>query len=72
MKYWFENHSNTVGGGLQSVYLLSSYSKDKHGVVCMPTNFRRSLSMYIARVLIKSSFDIIDNVYITPSKEGHE
>ncbi len=66
---WFENDSNDVSSIDTYVFLLSSVSSRKTGIYVHPFNFRKSLSLYIARnrdIISPTDFLIHNNVYLAP------
>jgi hypothetical protein len=66
MLYFFENTNNNIGCNQQHIYFMSSVSNNKHGLVCIKDNVRLSISLFTARRLLCSSFQIKDNVYLAP------
>jgi hypothetical protein len=66
---WFENSGNDTSNIDTYVFLLSSVSSRKRGVFTHPFNFRRSLSLYIARnrdIISTTDFRTHNNVYLAP------
>jgi hypothetical protein len=66
---WFENDSNDVSSIDTYVFLLSGVSSRKTGIYVHPFNFRKSLSLYIARnrdIISPTDFLIHNNVYLAP------
>jgi len=66
---WFEIDSNDISSIDTYVFLLSSVSSRKTGIFTHSFNFRRSLSLYIARnrdIISPTDFRIHNNVYLAP------
>jgi predicted proteasome-type protease len=70
MLYFFENTNNNIGTSTQGNYFISSVSNNKHGLPCIDKNLRHSISLFTARRLVISSFEIKDNVYYAPLNNG--
>lgn len=63
---WFENHSNIIQYNPTHVFLSSSISNNKHGLLINKENFRNSVSLYLSRSNISSNWIIQPNVYLAP------
>ncbi len=67
---WFGNSSNDISSNKMFVYLKSSVSSRLSGIPIQESNFRDSISLFIARrKLIKDTFIIHEDVYLAPNSK---
>jgi hypothetical protein len=68
---WLENDSNNVMSGKSYVFLMSTISSRNSGFYLAKNVFRVSMAVYVTRRLFtKHSWDIHDDVYLTPIEEN--
>jgi|LauGreDrversion4_2_1035121.scaffolds.fasta_scaffold72782_3 hypothetical protein len=63
---WFENNNNNRSKNIQGVYLCSSQSSVNHGLVLEKENLRHSITLFVSRRLISSSYIDGEDVYFKP------
>lgn len=72
MLMWLESCGNSVTENAQHQYFLSSISSRKSGFFIYPINFRKGLSLHIARnrYILEDDFVIHEDIYISPKKSS--